>query len=157
MRTARISARDVAEYLIWLAAEAGDGLTNLKLQKLLYYAQAWFIVLYGRKLFEEDFEAWVHGPVIRALYGCYKEFSYSPITPSGRKPRPLPEQVVKHLKNILQTFGGFSAYQLELMTHSELPWQNARRGLAPDQSSRNIISTTDMQSFYSGMLNGQKA
>lgn len=157
MRPARISACDVAEYLIWLAAEAGDGLTNLKLQKLLYYAQAWYIVLYGRKLFEEEFEAWVHGPVIRALYGFYKDFSYSPIIPSGRKLRPLPEQVVQHLKNILQTFGGFSAYQLELMTHSELPWQNARRGLAPDQSSRNIISTTDMQTFYSGMLNGQKA
>lgn len=155
MNSENIAPLVIAKWLVKMAAEAGDGLTNLKLQKLLYYAQAWYIVLYGKKLFDQDFEAWVHGPAIRPVYGYFKDFSYSPITPE-RRIAAIPAHVKKHLSDILQSFGGYSAYQLELMTHSEAPWLNARRGLAPDESSRNIISVDDMKKFYSNMRHGKK-
>ena len=64
-----LTAAQVADYFLSLVDEdAGDSMTNLRLQKLLFYAQAWHLALTNRPLFEEDFEAWVHGPVIPSFY-----------------------------------------------------------------------------------------
>ena len=70
---------DIADYFVRLANETGDYISNLKLQKLVYYAQAWYLAISDEALFEEDFEAWVHGPVIPELYQEYKSFGWRPI------------------------------------------------------------------------------
>lgn len=67
-----VKPQDVADYFIWLANDSGSFISNLKLQKLVYYAQAWYLAIYGQSLFDEDFEAWVHGPIIPSLYQKYK-------------------------------------------------------------------------------------
>jgi uncharacterized phage-associated protein len=74
-----VSPFEVANYFIWLANETGSFLSNLKLQKLVYYAQAWHLALEESPLFEEDFEAWIHGPVLPTLYQKYESFSWKPI------------------------------------------------------------------------------
>jgi len=84
--TTRATAEQVAEYFLLLVDEdAGDIMTNLRLQKLVYYAQAWHLAILDEELFEDDCEAWVHGPVIYGLYKTYEGFNWNPI------PRPMSE------------------------------------------------------------------
>lgn len=141
------TANQVANYILTFSQESGDCFTNLKLQKLLYYAQAWYLALYDEPLFDDEIEAWVHGPVVRSVYNEFKKFEAQPISIKVSKSN-LPAKVQKHLQEILKVFGGYSSYQLELMTHREAPWINARKGLAMDESCKNPISLTDMKKFY---------
>jgi uncharacterized phage-associated protein len=141
------TAHSTAAFLIRDSREHGDGLSNLKLQKLLYYSQAWYLALYGKPLFGEDIEAWIHGPVVPCVYGEFKKYSWNPIP--ALLPAPvLTKKVTGHLKNVSLAYGHLSAYQLETLTHSEKPWLNARKGIPSDKSSHAIISHSDMRSFY---------
>ena len=63
------SAQQIADYLIAFSHSVGDPISNLKLQKLLYYAQAWYLALHNEPLFPESIEAWVHGPAVPPVYG----------------------------------------------------------------------------------------
>jgi len=139
-----------SDYLIWAAREQGEALTNLKLQKLLYYAQAWYLALYNRPLFDEDFEAWVHGPVLASQYFRFCGYVWKPITEEVLAPQ-LPERVKQHLDEIIETFGSETAIALERMTHAEQPWLEARGDLEPHESSTNRIRKESMQAFYRAM------
>ena len=144
----------VADMLIHLARERGIDITNLKLQKLLYYAQAWNLVFTGEPLFSGDIEAWVHGPVVPSVFRRFKAFGWntidSPVTPYHDT------YLSAHLKLILTAYGALGATQLERLTHSEAPWKNARKGLPPDVSSNSIIAHKDMKMFYTGLSSGRK-
>ena len=75
-----IPAIEVARYFLSLTDEdAGELISNLKLQKLLYYAQGFHLVIYGEPLFPETIEAWAHGPVVTSVYHQYKEYGSEPI------------------------------------------------------------------------------
>lgn len=148
---AKTSAKAVADFLVHFSIEHGDPLTNLKLQKLLYYAQAWHLALYDEPLFEEKFEAWVHGPVVRTIYQAFKQYKYGPILDDPGDIH-FPEEVKQHLLDIMDVFGHYSAWQLERMTHLEKPWLAARKNLAPDESSEEIISEDVMKEFYRSMM-----
>src|SRR5260364_350033 len=81
---AMVSVFDVANYFLTLVEEeVGDALSNLKLQKLVYYAQGFHLALFSRPLFENAIEAWTHGPVIPGLYHAYKQYG------AGALPRPV--------------------------------------------------------------------
>jgi uncharacterized phage-associated protein len=137
----------VADYLLSASREAGEILTNLKLQKLLYYAQGWFLALHKKALFDEDFEAWVHGPVLPSQYQRFKRFGWKPIMAALDKPK-LANAVVSHLDEILSVFGTEPAIALERMTHAEKPWREARGTLREDESSCAKISKRTMQKYY---------
>ena len=62
------NAQDVANFFIGRFQEAQDPVTNLKLQKLLYYAQGWYLAFFDEPLFDERIEAWLHGPVVPPIY-----------------------------------------------------------------------------------------
>lgn len=148
-----VAAIDVAEHLINLSYEKQNPVSNLKLQKLLYYSQAWYLALFQRPLFEEDFEAWVHGPVVPAIFRYYRNCKWAPIgksTAHSNKP-----DFYAHLEEVWRVYGALQAYQLEHLTHSEEPWKIARAGLQPDASSNAVITKPSMQAFYSSRLNGQ--
>jgi uncharacterized phage-associated protein len=145
-----VEPNDIADYLLSASRERGEILTNLKLQKLLYYAQAWYLALRDRALFDEDFEAWVHGPVLPSQYHRFKGYSWRPIV-DELQPACLPDDVKKHLDEILDVFGSESAVNLEAMTHFEAPWREARGGIAPDQASSARISKDTMKRFYRSM------
>ena len=150
LATKKISALQVAEYFIDKANEEKKPITNKKLQKLVYYAQAWSLVLNNKKLFSEPIEAWVHGPAVRSLYVQYKKFGFEPIR-EEIKPDTL--NISGKTKELLDTvwnaYGKLDAGYLEMLTHSEEPWREAREGLQSSEGSKNEISLKTMKSYYS--------
>lgn len=146
------TADRVAEALINLSHEKNGPISNLKLQKLLYYSQAWYLAFFEQPLFEEEIEAWVHGPVVPRVFSRYRVCRWSPI-PAGDTVG-VPELVSAHLAQVWHAYGKFSPYELERLTHSESPWKDAREGLPPDASSHNVITKDAMMSYYSSRLNG---
>lgn len=142
-----VDALEIAHWILSFSQEHGDTFTNLRLQKLLYYAQAWHLALYNEPLFEDPIEAWVYGPVVPRVYRQFKRFRNQPIIYEGEKPI-ISAKVNDFLQELLDVFGGYSSYQLERMTHNEMPWQKARDDLPIDAQSRAVISHEDMKSFY---------
>src|SRR5258707_15495854 len=131
------TAQYIAECLISLSHEKQDPVSNLKLQKLLYYSQAWHLALFKTPLFEEEIEAWVHGPVVPQVFRRYRDCKWNPIVNIGTGSKPA---FVAHLEEVWRVYGDFRAFDLERLTHSEDPWKIARTGLPPDASSSRIIS-----------------
>ena len=140
-------ASEVAETIIDLSLKSLiSDLTNLKLQKLLYYCQAWHLALNDAPLFSEEIEAWIHGPAVPRVFGAFKEYRWSVIE---RPVTPLEDAAVaRHVNEVLASYGIYEATQLERLTHSEEPWIHARKGLAPDELSRNVIPKNHMKLFY---------
>lgn len=110
--------------------EVYDGITHLKLQKLLYNAQGVFLAMTGKKLFTDDLEAWTHGPVVREVYDTYCVFGRSPIIIPAT---PENDEIVKKIdsdpetKEILDmvydNFSIYTAWQLREMSHAKgSPW-----------------------------------
>lgn len=143
-----ITHNSIADFYIKFSHEHGDYITNLKLQKLVYYAQAWHLGLYSKELFEADFQAWVHGPVCPPLYFRLKQYGWNPITEQPEK-IDIQEDVEKHLIEVYEVYGQYTGYQLEQMTHSESPWLDARGGIPIDEASSEIIPKKSMMEFYS--------
>jgi len=141
-----LSCFNIADYFIWLANETGSFLSNLKLQKLVYYAQAWHLGLNETPLFQEDFQAWVHGPVIPTLYQKYKTFGWQPIVEDANP--KLSEEVQAFLHEVAQEYFACDAYELEQMTHAEAPWNWARESLLPDVPSEAVINKEWMKEYY---------
>jgi uncharacterized phage-associated protein len=142
-----ISPSHVSDFLLVESRERGELLTNLKLQKLLYYAQAWQLALHGDPLFKEDFKAWVHGPVLVSQYRRFKDFKWQPLAVDVERPE-ITEPIAAHLREIVDIFGVETAVSLELMTHREQPWLEARGDVPMDQPSSERISKGTMLNFY---------
>jgi uncharacterized phage-associated protein len=103
----------------------GETISNLKLQKLLYYLQGFFIAIYDRKIFDDSIEAWQYGPVVKSVYEHFKTFGASALTLSENQEvisLATPEEEAL-FNEILEEFGQFSAIKLMNMTHEELPWK----------------------------------
>jgi len=143
-----ITANDIADYFLWFFHKHGDCLTNLKLQKLIYYAQAWYLALFNRELFNEPIQAWVHGPVVYSVYNRFKHYGWRDIEENPQKPA-FDEITEDHLIEVIEVYGDWTAYELEKLAHSELPWIEARGDLPPDEASTNIINPNTMSSYYS--------
>ncbi|PIR45407.1 MAG: hypothetical protein COV09_01625 [Candidatus Vogelbacteria bacterium CG10_big_fil_rev_8_21_14_0_10_50_13] len=155
-----LNAQQIAEYFLWKAQGEKKVVTNKKLQKLLYYAQAWSLVLRDKKLFSNKIEAWVHGPAIREVYFEYKKFGFGPITENINNGliAKIPAEIKKFLDQVWTVYGKRDAAYLEYLSHSETPWQKAREGLEPHIGSENEISLLEMKKFYSSKLKeSQKA
>lgn len=150
----KVTAHEVARYIIADFQEIGDLITNMKVQKLLYYVQGWYLGLYDSPAFSEDLQAWVHGPVQPSVYQEYKSYRWNPISHEVTKPQ-LKDSLVDHINQVLQTYGGETAYMLELMTHRELPWIEARGGLPKDADCQTVISPDTMK-FYFSKLSQEK-
>lgn len=146
-KTLAISA--AANYFLFLADYSERKLTNKKLQKLLYYAQAWTLALKNAPLFKEPVEAWIHGPAIPAIYRRYKKYGFGPIPEKGSD--KIPSEHKQMLDEIWMIYGKYDAEYLELLTHSEEPWIRARHGLDVDESSNVLISHESMQEFYASL------
>lgn len=144
------TANKVADFFLDLYHRHGDLLTNLKLQKLLYYAQGWHLALYEKPLFGEKIQAWVHGPVVYSVYSRFKQFGSNPISYQPTQ-TDLPHKVPEFLTEIMNVFGKYHAFQLQRMTHSEPPWIKARGDTAIDESSFATIKQKDMQDYFASL------
>ena len=140
---------DVASYV----TKRCGAMSAMKLQKLVYYAQAWSLVWDEEPLFESRIEAWANGPVCPALYDAHRgQFKVSAETfPQGNADNltaPQRETVEK----VIAFYGDKSAQWLSDLTHSESPWIDARGGIAPTERSNSEITLGAMDEYYSGLI-----
>jgi uncharacterized phage-associated protein len=128
-----------------------ESMSNKKLQKLCYYAEAWHQALYDSTLIKgSHFEAWVHGPVCPSLYEKYKDYGWNDIPKLKKKPT-IDQETNEFLEIVYNTYGHFTGHQLETLTHNEKPWQEAREGLGECEASNNVIKTAIMKEFYNSI------
>jgi len=149
------NASVIADYLIWFGQRHGDPLTNLKLQKLLYYAQGMYLAKNHRPLFRDPLQAWIRGPVVYKIWQKYNSYKWQPITKSVEQPK-VSHFVLGAVQDVVDNYWHCSAFLLEQMTHSESPWINARGGAPADTPSSSEISLGDMYEFFSAELYASK-
>ncbi len=139
-----IDVRDVAKWFL-----CKGKMTHKKLQKLCYYAQAWHYTLLGEKLFSDEIEAWVHGPVIPSLYWIYENCGWRDIDQEKDVVLPeIPPKTQEVLDAVWNTYKDLNGDQLETLTHREDPWKKARGNLQPLSICHNAISLEDMRAYY---------
>jgi len=159
---------DIARYLGISLLLKGLSVSPLKLQKILYYTQSWYMVFFGRRnsLFAENPQAWVNGPVYPAIYHEYKDkvndmcehlhakdFGCTDDNLAGEAKKlaekmQLSNDEIDCIDSILMLYGSKSQNQLIFMTHAEAPWADQRKGLSPFDYSQNDISLDAMHDYY---------
>lgn len=144
------SVYDIANWFL----NKGD-MTQKKLQKLCYYAQAWCYALREKRLIKSDFQAWVHGPVSPALYDRFKQFGYDTIKIKGTYRCNIRKEDIDLLEDVWETYGNKTGNALEALTHRELPWIEARRGYAENEMCTVVISPETMRTYYKSIYVGE--
>ncbi len=146
------SASEVSKYLIFLSSQKviGDdgereGITNLKLQKILYLAQAYYLAKYNKPIFSDEIEAWQYGPVIPSVYKKMKKYGRDSIT-SIKDSSKITKEDKEILNRVWEAFGGYSAGKLVDITHSHSPWKDAY-----DNKSK-IISREKITEYYKSLF-----
>jgi len=125
-----VTAKEVAEYFLWKAEENNQELlSNMKLQKLVYYAQGLYLAIYDSPLFLEKIKAWTYGPVVEELYHDYKQYGAGgiPANPDFN-PLSIDGDTREFLDDIFDAFGQFSAIRLMEIAHSDECWERAGIG-----------------------------
>jgi len=140
----KINCFDVAKYFLSRVNEEYDErLSNLKLQKLLYYAQGFHLALFNKSLFNEKIEAWEHGPVVPDIYYEYKRYGARGIpTPGNIDFDKYDNKTTELLDEIYDVFGQFSAWKLRNFTHAEPPWIKAMK------SKSKVIIKKSMKEYF---------
>ncbi len=122
-------------------------ISTMKLQKLVYYAQAWKLAITGSTLFAEDFQAWANGPVCQPLFERHRGVFAVSNWKDGdtTKINELQDAVITL---VINNYARLSAAPLSDLTHSEAPWRQAREGLPDDAYSVAVIATDSMRDYY---------
>jgi uncharacterized phage-associated protein len=141
---------NVAKFII---QKAKSPVSNLKLQKLLYYVQGWHLGIYGEPVFSQPIQAWIHGPVVPYVFGKFKEYKWISIPPDPTTV-VLTQNLETHVVKVLNAYQHLTAAQLEAISHKEAPWLEARKGLAPTQPSTAEITHASMKRYFGRKLNG---
>lgn len=142
----KVSAHDVAAHIL----QKQGAMTTMKLQKLVYYCQAWSLVWDEEPLFQEKIEAWANGPVVRELYDKHKGF-FNISTWRLGDPSKLSRKQVNTIKSVLDYYGDKTSQWLSDLTHKEEPWKNARQGLVPSERGSSEITHASMSEYYSSL------
>lgn len=114
-----------------------------KLQKLLYFSQAWHMAWTGKKLFSETFEAWPDGPVVRPVWGYQNNEGVPAYTGTG-----LSDEQRAVIDSVLQHYSHLSYQELVDLSHAHQPWIEARAGLGSAAPSRNQLKDSTILAFY---------
>lgn len=148
---------DVAAYVLKRMADVEPGaITAWKLQKLVYYSQAWSLVWDDVALFEEPIEAWANGPVCPALYARHRgEFKVSKL-PVGDE-SALTEDEVETIEKVIEHYGKHTSQYLSQLTHAEAPWIGAREGVPPGDRGNRVIPHDAMAEYYGGLFDATES
>jgi len=151
MTEVKTSVFDVAKYILELCKKDRKlPITTWKLQKLVYYSQAWSLVWDDKPLFKEPLEAWANGPVCRALYDSHRgRFKISSL-PKGSSSR-LTKRQLDTIDVVYGHYGKKSSHYLSELTHAERPWKEARKGMRRGQRGSRLISLDVMAEYYGGL------
>ena len=142
----QIQVFDVAAYIL----ARMETMTTMKLQKLVYYSQAWSLVWDEKPLFEEAIEAWANGPVVRDLFDYHRGMYEISAIPIGN-PRLLNQEQQDTVDAVLEYYGDKPAQWLIELTHMEDPWVQARKGLPRLERGNRVISLDAMADYYSSL------
>lgn len=142
------NVKDIAKKIIAQSnPDCGDIMTNMKLQKMLYYMQGFHLVFFDEPLFEDEIEAWMYGPVVPAVYEEYKAFGSGGL---DLKPDEailsLNEEEEDMFNQVYEAYGQFSALKLMTMTHEETPWRLTHIG------NGNVISKDIIRTYFSTQI-----
>ena len=133
-------ALDIANKIISKTdLEHGDTISNLKLQKMMYYQQGFHLAYFGTPLFDEDIVAWQYGPVVPSVYKEYKSFESNSISTS-KEGISLSDDEEELFNNVYEEYNQFSAVALMKMTHEESPWKTTE--------INSVISRDKMMAFF---------
>ena len=167
METKKIDIGDMAHFTLMYFIKNSISINHLKLQKILYYLQAWHLVYFDKNpLFEEVPEAWVNGPVYRPIYNQLKDLgTYNNLVLNDSYGKNIDDEFIKikekinlgkdqseFIDSIFKHYGLMSHEKLVFLTHSEKPWNSAREGMGPFDYSDNKISLDLMYDFYKNRL-----
>jgi len=150
MPTRQLSVEDIANYFLAKNdPEAGDMISNLKLQKLCYYAQGFHLAMFNEPLFTEEIEAWQHGPVIPSLYRKYRDYGADSIPAPDKLDLSIYDKKVQDLLDeVYRVFGQFSAWKLRNLTHEEAPWKEAfEKGAGVE-----VITHASMKEYFKTLV-----
>jgi len=141
------TAHDVADFIL---AKLG-AMSAMKLQKLVYYSQAWHLTWAETPLFENQIQAWANGPVVPALYQAHKgKFLLEPGF-FGGKPDALSDDERDTVERVLAAYGDKSPQWLSDLTHAESPWRDARAGIPDGDRGETPIGHDAMVEYYSSL------
>lgn len=144
------NVRDVAKYILSrLAPDAfGPRVTAWKLQKLVYYSQAWSLVWDEQPLFEDEIQAWANGPVCPTLYALHRGRHRLYAGDIEGDANGLTRSEAETIDAVLSYYGERTGQWLSDLTHMERPWREAREGLEDGQPSQNVITHESMAAYY---------
>ena len=148
MKKTKNRAITVAEALLCLARDHGESLDPLKLQKLLYFAQAISLVRNDRPMFKDAIGAWSHGPVVQSVYKKYQDYGRKPIAceiDDGNF--ELTKEDVAVLEDTLETFKKYTGVQLRNITHKHLPWKEVFK-----EDRNYTIKNNRIKKYYTGVF-----
>lgn len=138
---------DVAKYILHNKGE----MTAMKLQKLVYYSQAWSLVWDEKPLFPERIEAWANGPVVPDLYYVHKGAYIISEDMFPGDPLRLAKDEKETVDSVLETYGDKPSQWLIELTHLEDPWKNAREGLQMGERGNKEIALAEMAEYYGSL------
>lgn len=146
------TVHDAAAYIL----DKQGKMSTMKLQKLLYYSQAWHLVWAEEPLFDADFQAWANGPVVCEVYERHRgQFSVDG-WPWGN-PDDLTGLSKGIVDDVLEDYGPLAGHQLSRLTHGEDPWKEARVGLEATARSNRVIEKDRIQDFYAALWTDEDA
>lgn len=141
-----LSVRDVADFFLSsINEEEGESsITNLKLQKLLYYSQGYSLALFDQKLFDECITCWIHGPVVESIYHQFKIYGCSPLPVAHIEINKYSIEDLYVMNFVRREYGQYTAWKLRDMTHEESPYLDTPHG--------GVISTNSLKDFFTKKL-----
>ena len=139
------SVHDVAAFIL----KRQGPMTAMKLQKLVYYSQAWALVWDEQPIFPEKIEAWANGPVVFELYDRHR--GVFRVSEWNGDYRVLDRSEQETLAIVLDFYGKMSSQELSDLTHQEDPWRNARKGLGPSDRGSREITHAAMAEYYGSL------
>jgi len=142
------TAKRILNYQLYDSLE----ITHLKLQKLLFYSQAYHLVILDKPLFEDDLLAWEYGPVVRKVYENYKKYNSSIISIKKElKLEPISAPSIGVISAVMSAYSKFSGIELMGMTHSESLWQEAFA-----KGKNETISHDSVKKYYKQFVKNKK-
>jgi uncharacterized phage-associated protein len=147
------TVHDVAQYVLGLKS----GMSAMKLQKLVYYCQAWHLVWDDEPLFKEEIQAWANGPVVEDLYDLHRgRFDVTAPWPRGDLSQLTSDQKLT-IDAVLRSYGDLTGQQLSELTHREDPWRNTRAGMGVTERSKRRIPNAVIAEYYSTIAASEQA
>ncbi len=148
---------DIYEVAKWFLHT--EPMTHKKLQKLLYFSYGIYLAQnndnaneLSKSLFQNNFEAWVHGPVDPYIYSLYKNSGINLLYLENIETLTFNQEILNALNKTMEIYGSYSADELENISHNQAPWINARKNLSPIDASNNAISDKDIFSTFKKVL-----